>query len=287
MKKDILRYIEESMDGFSKGQRQIAHVLLDHYDKAVFLTAGELGHEANVSESTVVRFTVELGFTGYAEFQRALREAVKTRLTSVQRMEAANKMFGDEDIPGKVLTADIEKIRTTLENLDREAFQAAVTALANARTVYVIGVRSSSIPAGHLTYNLRMISDNVRRIETDAGAELFEQVMDIGKGDVLFAISFPRYSKRVIRAVNFCAGRGADIIALTDSRESPIAADADQLLLAQSDMASFVDSLTAPLSVINAVIVALSRAKEDAVADRLTRLEHIWDEYDVYDKSSD
>ncbi len=285
MKRDILRNIEENMDGFSKGQRQIARYLLAHYDKAAYMTAAKLGAEVSVSESTVVRFVMELGYAGYPEFQKALQELIRTKLTSFQRMEVTNHLIGDGDVLEKVLNTNVDNIRHTLDSISRAAFHDAVEALVKAKNIYVIGVRSSAMLANFLAYSLQMIFDNVRLIDTTAGSELFQQMMAIGEGDVMVAISFPRYSKRVIKAVEFASRAGADVIALTDSPESPIAASAQQVLIAQSDMASYVDSLVAPLSLLNAIIVAVSREKEDEVRDRLQKLERIWDEYDVYDKN--
>ncbi len=285
MKRDILRTIEENMDGFSKGQRQIARYLLAHYDKAAYMTAAKLGAEVSVSESTVVRFVMELGYAGYPEFQKALQELIRTKLTSFQRMEVTNHLIGDGDVLEKVLQANIDNIRHTMDGISRAAFHDAVQAIVRARNVYIIGVRSSAMPASFLSYSLQMIFDNVRLIETTAGSELFQQMMAIGEGDVMIAISFPRYSKRVIKAVEFARRAGADVIALTDSSESPIASAAAQLLIAQSDMASYVDSLVAPLCIINALVVAVSRAREEDVRRRLETLERIWDEYDVYDKN--
>ena len=285
MKRDILRIIEENMDGFSKGQRQIARYLLAHYDKAAYMTAAKLGSEVSVSESTVVRFVMELGYAGYPEFQKALQDLIRTKLTSFQRMEVTNHLIGDGDVLEKVLNSNVDNIRNTLESISRAAFRDAVDALVRAKNIYVIGVRSSAMLANFFSYSLQMIFDNVRLIDTTAGSELFQQMMAIGEGDVLFAISFPRYSKRVIKAVEFARRAGADVVALTDSPDSPIAPSAQQVLIAQSDMASYVDSLVAPLSLLNAIIVAVSRTREDEVRDRLQKLEHIWDEYDVYDKN--
>ena len=284
MKRDILRTIEDNMDGFSKGQRQIARYLLSHYDKAAYMTAAKLGTEVSVSESTVVRFVMELGYAGYPEFQKALQELIRTKLTSFQRMEVTNHLIGDGDVLEKVLMTNVENIRHTLDGISRSDFHDAVEAIVKAKNVYIIGVRSSAMLANFLSYSLQMIFDNVRLIDT-AGSELFQQMMAIGEGDVMIAISFPRYSKRVIKAVEFARRAGADVVALTDSSESPIAPSAQQVLVAQSDMASYVDSLVAPLSLINALVVAVSRAREDEVRERLEKLEHIWDEYDVYDKN--
>ena len=285
MKRDILRVIEENMDGFSKGQRQIARYLLVHYDKAAYMTAAKLGAEVSVSESTVVRFVMELGYVGYPEFQKALQELIRTKLTALQRVEVTNHLIGEGDVLEKVLQANVENIRHTMDGISRTAFQDAVDALVRARNIYIMGVRSSAMLADFLAYSLQMVFDNVHLVESGGGNDMFRQMIAMGEGDVLVAISFPRYSKRVIKAVEFARNAGADVVALTDSPESPIAPAAAQLLVAQSDMASYVDSLVAPLSIINAIIVAVSRAREEAVKSRLTALEHIWDEYDVYDKN--
>jgi len=285
MKKDILRMIEDNMDGFSKGQRQIARFLLAHYDKAAYMTAAKLGSEVSVSESTVVRFVMELGYAGYPEFQKALQDLIRTKLTSFQRMEVTNHLIGNGDVLEKVLMSDVDKIKRTLEGVSHTDFEGAVDAIVKAKTIYIIGVRSSYTLASFLNYNLRMVFSNVRLIETTSGGELFEQILNIKEGDVIIAVSFPRYSKRVINAVNYAKKAGAQVVALTDSYESPIAAEDNHVLVAQSDMASFMDSLVPPMSILNALIVAVSRAREAEVSERLRKLEVIWDEYDVYLKN--
>ena len=285
MNKNLLVLMEERMPEFSKGQKRIARYILDHYDKAAYMTASRLGSIVEVSESTVVRFAIEVGFDGYPEMQRALQELIRTRLTAVQRVDVTNSLIGEDDVLDKVLGSDADKIRRTLDEIDRKSFDEAVEKIVAARSIYIIGVRSSSTLAGFLNFNFRMILDNVKFVQTTSGSEMFEQIMSIGPEDVLIAISFPRYSKRIINAVENATGAGADVISITDSRQSPIAAGADQLLLARSDMVSFVDSLVAPLSIINAIIVAVARKKPDDVRERLEKLEHIWDEYDVYDKT--
>lgn len=285
MKRNLLAEIESRMPTFSKGQKLISNYILENYDKAAYMTASRLGKIVQVSESTVVRFAIELGFAGYPEFQHALQEMVRTKLTSFQRMEVTNNLIGDGDILSKVLLGDADKLKRTLEEIDRAAFEEAVDRIVNAKNIYILGIRSSSILAGSLAHGLRMIFDNVKFVQTTSGSELFEQIMSIQKEDVMIAISFPRYSKWIIHAVNLAANEGADVIAITDSTASPIAAQANQLLIAKSDMASFVDSLVAPLSIINAIIVAVSRKKQDELLVRLHQLEKIWDEYDVYDKN--
>ena len=282
--RNLLSEIEARMSSFSKGQKLISNYILENYDKAAYMTASKLGKIVQVSESTVVRFAIELGFEGYPEFQHSLQEIVRTRLTAAQRMEVTNSLIGDGDILSKVLLGDAEKIKRTLEDIDAEAFDRAVERLASAKNIYILGVRASSSLAGFLAHGLRMMSDNVTFVQTTSGSEMFEQIMSIGKDDVMVAISFPRYSKRLKNATSFAKHAGADVIAITDSTASPIAPSADQLLLAKSDMASFADSLVAPMSIINALIVALSRAKQEELRVRLRLLEDIWDEYDVYDK---
>ena len=284
MTTNLLKQIEDRIPTFSKGQKLISNYILENYDKAAYMTAAKLGKTVNVSESTVVRFAIELGFEGYPEFQRALQELVRTRLTSFQRIEVTNNLIGNSDVLTKVLLADSDKIKQTLENVDRDAFYSAVDHIVEAKNIYILGVRSSSYLAGFLSYSLRMIFDNVNFVQTTSGSEMFEQILNIGKDDVMVAISFPRYSKRIIKAVDYAKAAGADVVALTDSAMSPIAAGADQTLLAKSDMASFMDSLSAPLSIINALVVAVARKKQDELTVRLRRLEEIWDAYDVYDK---
>ena len=284
MNGDLLKHIEERMPSFSKGQKRIASYILEQYDKAAYITASKLSEIVGVSESTVVRFAIELGFDGYPDFQQSLQALMRNRLTSFQRMEVSKQLIGNGNVLEKVLVSDAERIRRTLDATDRNSFERAVEKIVSARNVYILGVRSSSYLAGFLNYYLRMIFDNVKLLQTTSGSELFEQLLPIGEGDVMIAISFPRYSKRVVTAVEFAKGRKANIISLTDSSLSPLAPLADELLVAQSDMASFVDSLVAPLSIINSMIVALSRRKQEELDSRLRELETVWDRYEVYDK---
>ena len=285
MKQNVLQLIEERQSDFSKGQRGIAEFIREHYDRAAYMTASRLGDLVQVSESTVVRFANALGFEGYPEMQRALQELVRTNLTAAQRMSVADSLMDKNTLLDKVLLGDADKIRHTLEELDRDAFNAAVERIGNARNIYIVGSRSAASLAGFLSFNFRMMFDNVDHVEMSSGAEMFEQILNIGEQDVLIAISFPRYSNRTVRAVQYAHHKGADVVALTDSDQSPLAPFADQLLTARSDMASFVDSLVAPLSIINAMVAAVSMSRHDEVSDRLHRLEEIWDEYNVYEKS--
>ena len=282
---DILTKIETMMPEFSKGQRAIGQYMLEHYDKAAYLTASKLGAVVRVSESTVVRFANELGFEGYPELQKSLQELIRTKLTSVQRMEITNDRIGDGEVLSKILSGDIEKIRTTLDRIDPVAFDAAVDAIIDAKHIYISGMRSASLLSGFLGYYFNQMFPDVRTVQATSSSEMFEQLFRIEEGDVFIGISFPRYSKRIIDAIDFAKSKGAVTVALTDSEASPLAQGADHLLIARSDMASFVDSYVAPLSVINALIVALSKKKKQDVAETFEKLEAIWDEYDVYAKN--
>ena len=282
---DILTKIETMMPEFSKGQRAIGQYMLEHYDKAAYLTASKLGAVVRVSESTVVRFAIELGFEGYPELQKSLQELIRTKLTSVQRMEITNDRIGDGEVLSKILAGDIDKIRTTLDRIDPAAFDAAVDAIIGAKHIYISGMRSASLLSGFLGYYFNLMFPDVRTVQATSSSEMFEQLFRIDEGDVFIGISFPRYSKRIIDAIDFAKSKGAVTVALTDSDASPLAACADHLLIARSDMASFVDSYVAPLSVINALIVAVSKKKQQDVSETFEKLEAIWDEYDVYAKN--
>lgn len=283
MAKNLLREIEDKLPKFSKSQKIISKYILENYDKAAYMTASRLGSAVGVSESTVVRFALELGFEGYPEFQHSLQETVRIKLTSFQRMDVTNSLIGDGDLLSKVLNSDIDKIKRTIEEIDREAFDKSVDALVSAKNIYIVGLGSSAILASSLNHSLRMIFDSVRLIEASSADEIYAQIMNISPDDAVVAMSFPRYSRKLISAVSFAKDSGATVIALTDSVSSPIASFADNLLVARSDMASFADSLIAPLSVINALVVAVSRKKQDELRVRLQQLEKIWDEYNVYD----
>ena len=284
MDNDIESKIRNRFSEFSKGQKKIASAILDNYDKAAYMTAVKLGELVEVSESTVVRFAVELGYAGYPELQRAVQELVRAKLTSNQRIQISDIRYGDGDILDSVLSADIGKIKYTMENIDRPSFHAAVEAMASAKRIFVIGARSSASLASFFNFNLRMILDNVILVQPANRGEVFEQILDIGPGDVIFAMSFPRYSTNVINAVKYAHAQNAAVIALTDSMLSPIAKDAQHVLIAQSDMVSYVDSLVAPLSILNAILVAITKTQKERVTARFDKLERIWDEYEVYAK---
>lgn len=281
---DLLKIIQEKQSTFSKGQKQISSFILGHYDKAAYMTAAKLGALVGVSESTVVRFANELGFAGYPELQHSLQEMIRSKLTTIQRIEITNDRIGESDLLEKVLNSDIEKIKHTLDEIDRTSFENAVDDLIGAQMIYIIGMRSSSSLASFMYHYLNLVFPHVRLVRTTSGSEIFEQLLRINDKDAIVGISFPRYSKRIINALGYAKKQGAKVISITDSAASPIAANADDLLLAKSDMASFVDSLVAPLSIINALIVAIGRKKQDEIAETFGKLERIWDEYDVYEK---
>ena len=284
MPKDILSTIQSEMNTFSKGQKLIANFILESYDKAAFMTASKLGKTVKVSESTVVRFAAELGYDGYPAMQKALQEMIRSKLTSIQRIEVTNDRIGDHDILSMVMQSDIEKIRLTMEETDQAQFQRAVDAIVKARHIYILGVRSAAAIASFMGFYFTLIFNNVTIIHTTSASEVFEQLLHVGPEDVVLGISFPRYSRRTVKAMQFAHDRGAEAIAITDSATSPLAPYSTITLLAKSDMASFVDSLVAPLSLVNALIVALGRKKNDDLSHTFESLERIWDEYEVYEK---
>jgi len=286
MNSDILSLLQSRAPTFSKGQRLIAKYILEYYDKAAFMTANRLGKTVGVSESTVVRFAVELGYDGYPRMQKAMQEMVLNRLTSVQRIEVANDRIGDQDVVSMVLQADMEKLRQTGETLNREDFSAAVDALLKAKKVYIMGVRSAAPLANFLGYYLNYMFNNVQII-TASGSEMFEKIVGITSEDALIAISFPRYSSSTAKGAQYCRSTGATVIGLTDTRVSPLGQNADHVLIAKSDMVSLVDSLVAPLSIINAMIVAIASKRDQELTKTFNALERIWDQYNVYEKQDD
>ena len=269
----------------SKGHKKLVKYISENYDKAAFMTASRLGETVGVSESTVVRFATEMGFKGYPELQKELQQMIKSKLTAVQRMEVSSNLIGEDNAIKKVLNGDVELIRDTLESVSEVEFKKAVEIINKAKRIYILGVRSSAALASFLYFYLNPVFENVILIDTSSGSEMFEQMFRIGEDDVCVAISFPRYSKQTINALRFINDRGTKIIAITDSNVSPIAEYADTLLVAKSDMVSVVDSLVAPLSLINALIVALTFSRREEVYNTFNKLESIWDEYQVYDKS--
>ena len=284
MASDILTTIHDQLRTFSKGQKLIANYILQSYDKAAFMTASRLGKTVGVSESTVVRFAVELGFDGYPSMQRTLQELVRNKLTSVQRIEVANDRIGNQDVVSTVLQADIDTLRKTSETLDRREMNESVELILQAKRIYIIGVRSSTAIADFLNFYFRNIFENVSMVSSTSTSEMFEQMLRVGKGDVVIGISLPRYSSRTVKTMQYAKDCGAATIAITDKPDAPAGKLADHVLVAKSDMVSIVDSLVAPMSVVNALIVAVSRRREEQVSTTFKNLERLWDEYDVYER---
>ena len=278
----ITQRIYKNAHLFSKGQKKLAAAVSYQYDKIVYMTAAKVGKFVGVSESTVVRFAALLGYEGYADFQNAIAELVRSKLTPNQRIDITKKRIGRGDVAELVMSSDIDKIRYTLENLNKVEFFDAVESILSAKTLYITGARNSEPLARLLHYNLSLIFDNVKLVTPTSSSEVFEQMFSIGEGDAIFAISFPRYSTKMVNAAKFAQSKNAKVIVLTDTDTSPLVEFADHLLTAQSDMASFMDSLVAPLSIINAVIVEITRRKEKEIKERFDTLEKLWEEYEVY-----
>ena len=280
---ELINRINEKYSSMSKGQKLLSTYITDNYDKAVFLTAEKLGKVVGVSESTVVRFATHLGYRGYPEFQKALEELVRNKLNSIQRMEVTYGRISQSKILDTVLQSDAEKIKGTLEQIDQNAFEAALDIILNAKHIYIVGIRSCAPLASFMSFYFNLMFDNVHLLHTSSSSELFEQMVRIGQEDVIVGISFPRYSMRTLKALEFANNRSAKVITITDSVHSPMNLYSSCNLIADSDMASIVDSLVAPLSVINALVVALCMKKQKEVAGTLTMLEDIWNEYQVYE----
>ena len=280
---ELINRINEKYSSMSKGQKLLSTYITDNYDKAVFLTAEKLGKVVGVSESTVVRFATHLGYRGYPEFQKALEELVRNKLNSIQRMEVTYGRISQSKILDTVLQSDAEKIKSTLEQIDQNAFESALDIILNAKHIYIVGIRSCAPLASFMSFYFNLMFDNVHLLHTSSSSELFEQMVRISEEDVIIGISFPRYSMRTLKAMEFANNRNAKVITLTDSVQSPMNLYTSCNLIAKSDMASIVDSLVAPLSVINALIVALCMRKQSEVAETLEALEDIWNEYQVYE----
>ncbi len=284
MERGILAQLNDSV-GFSKGQKRIAAYILENYDKAAFMTASRLGQLAGVSESTVVRFASELGYDGYPGMRKALQDTIRSRLTSVQRIEVARETMDEDNVLESVLMADIDKLHSTLDECSRESFNETVEQIVNARHIYIVGMRSSTCLANFLGFYLNLLLENVHIIQDTAVSEVYEQIIRIREGDVFIGISYPRYSSRTVRAMKFAKTAGAHVIGITDGEASPFVGVADTLLYAKSDMVSFLDSLVAPLSLINALIVSVGIRSKENISDTFKRLETIWAEYDVYERT--
>ena len=282
MTTSLLARMAEHQPSFSKGQKRIAQFIAEHYDEAAYMTAFRLGETVGVSESTVVRFAAELGYDGYPELQKAVQELVRSRLTSIRRIEVTRARMTDAEVLDNVMGSDIANVRQTLEELPHDVFNGAVDAIVNARQVYIFGAGSCRALANFLAYYLKLLMGNVHLIYTSSTAEILEEMIHISEDDAIIGMSFPRYSSKAVKTIHFAHSRHAKVIAITDSQLSPIAEYATHLLLAHSDLATIVDSLVAPLSILNALIVAISLKKIEQNAGTLAELETLWEKYEVY-----
>ena len=287
MNRNVLTEIKDNFSTYSKGQKKIAEYIIKHYDKAAFMTASKLGKEVGISESTVVRFANALGYEGYPELQTALGEIVKTKLTSLQRMEIAYDKMANEDILSKVIQSDINKMRSTLENIDKKAFDRAVEKILGAKKIYILGVRSASAISSFMGFYFNLLFTDVRLVHTTSVSEMFEQILRVQKDDVVIGVSFPRYSRRTVKALQYAKMKGATVISITDTVQSPLVNCSDISLFAKTDMVSFVDSLVAPLSLVNALLVAIGMRKKQEITQTLHDLEKIWEEYNVYNQENE
>ena len=285
--KSILHMIESGMSTFSKGQKRIADYILQNSDKAAFMTASKLGKLSGVSESTVVRFASELGYDGYPSMQRALQEMIRSRLTSTQRIQAAGDLLSGQDLLSAVVQSDMDKLRMMVGEADRKEFDRVVDKIMEARHIYILGVRSSSYVAGYLNFYMHLLFENVTLVQSNAAGEIFEQLLRVGPGDVMIAISFPRYSNVTMNTVKFAQDRGATIVAITDNMLSPVYQLSDAALLAPCEMISFVDSMVAPLSLVNALLIAVGYRLGTDVSRTFAELEDIWNAYGVFGKVDD
>jgi DNA-binding MurR/RpiR family transcriptional regulator len=278
---DLIRLIHSKFHNLSKGQKIIAQYIMSNYDKAAFMTAAKLGDKVGVSESTVVRFANAIGFIGYPQLQKQLQEMVKTKLTTVQRIEMSSDYSNEESVLKNVLKADIENIRATLDDINYSVFENVVKGITESKNVYIIGLRSSTTLAEFLGFYLNLIMDKVHVVTYTIG-DIFEQLFRISDKDLVIAMGFPRYSTKTIDALEYCKSRGAKVVAITDSMLSPLATNADFTLIAKSNMESFVDSIVAPLSVLNALIIAVGIKEKSNLSSSFSRLEEIWEKYNIY-----
>ncbi|SFE22474.1 transcriptional regulator, RpiR family [Thermoanaerobacter thermohydrosulfuricus] len=277
---DLIKRIQDNYTKLSKSQKIIAEYIINHYDKAAFMTAAKLGASINVSESTVVRFANTLGYNGYPELQNALQELIKNKLTTVQRLEMTEET--DEiAILNNVLKADIENIKETINEINKDDFRRVVSDIINATKIYIIGSRSSIVIAEYLGFYLNLIRENVSVVKAGV-SDVFEKILRVSENDLVIGIGFPRYSKRTLDVLKYAKSQNAKIVTITDSLISPLTSVADEILIAKSNMASFVDSLVAPLSLVNALVVAVGLKEKEKITDTFEKLESIWDEYGVY-----
>ena len=287
MSKDsnIIKNIQDNYSRLSKGQKVIAEYLVNHYDKAAFLTAANLGKILNVSESTVVRFANALDYSGYKELQRELQEIIRNKLTTVQRLSLSENYNKNENTIAKVMEKDIENMKKTLNEVDHESFFKAIRYTLKAKKIFILGLRSSSFLSGYLAFYMNFIFDNIHLVKHGAN-DIFEQLMKADKDDVIICLTYPRYSKRTLEAIDYTRTKGCKVISFTDSLISPASGKSDVTIIARSDMLSYVDSLVAPMSLINAFIIALGNEKKEDITPYFEELEYVWKTYGIYNQNN-
>ena len=282
-RKNIMQFLKDNYDHFSKGQQQITNYIINNYDKAAFMTAAALGQATNVSESTVVRFAIRLGYNGYRELQNDLQKLIKNKLTTIQRLNISKQDYTSlSQIISKTMKRDMSNIKTAIQEIDEDAFRQSIELVLKAKRIYIVGLRSSYFLAGYLNFYLNFLFDNVKLIEFGPN-DIFEQLLKLSSEDVIIVITYPRYSKKIVEVSQYAKKKGSKIITITDSLISPVAQKANVALIASGDMLSFIDSLVAPMSVINAFIIALGAEQSNSLNNYFEELESIWEEYNIYD----
>lgn len=273
---DVFNLIRSEYDNFSKGHKKIADFIMKNYDKCAFMTASKMGEEANVSESTVVRFSYALGYDGYPQLQKDLQEVIKNQLTIIQRAKMSFDNIDEYKIFENVLKNDTHNIKQTLGRIDPNSFRKLVNDIVDCKgNIYIVGLRTSTSLSEYLAYYLELMLDNIRLIRYSY-TDVFEQIVDVKKNDLVIGISFPRYTSRTYDILNYAKKQGVNIVAITDSKQSPIGEIADNVIIAVNNMTSIVDSLVAPLSVINALIVAVGSKKKEEVKNKFEHYEKLW-----------
>ncbi|MBN2287486.1 MAG: MurR/RpiR family transcriptional regulator [Tissierellales bacterium] len=280
---DLIKLIQSHYPKFSKGQKAIAQFIIEHYERAAFMTASKIGQTVDVSESTVVRFATALGFDGYPELQKSLQVMIKNKLTTVQRISLNEAQDDSDEFIRRVLKNEVNSLRNYYEELDEKRLDKASDLILGARKIYILGMRVSYTLALYLGFYLDVILENVKVMNLGSNS-LFEQMVRINEDDLFVIISYPRYSKQSLDAVNFAKERNAKILAITDTESSPFYSISDVALLGKSNMVSFIDSLVTPMAVINSLITSVGLKEKQDIVKYFDLLEDVWDKYSIYNK---